>query len=350
MALSCNDVTTVPTQEQLVLRGKTRIRSTNTFRSYDQGQMLLMPPSLDDWLPDDHTARFVSEVVDELLDLPDIYDSYAETSGAPPYDPAVMLKLLLYAYSTGVTSSREMERRCSVDIAFRWLSANTTPDYRSLARFRRRHEAALGDLFGQVLVLCCAAGLVTLGRVAPDGTKLRASASRRKSMSYERLEPRIQELQTQVTQLLAEAEATDAAEDEAYWVDKRGDEIPEELRRRETRIAKMRQAKEAIEAEARVKAEAKANEHRKAKATTSKQVPVSTDTESEHTTETTVDDRAKSADSAENVTPASTDTDATQTPIRPNPKDQRSFTDPDSRMMKTSDGFQFAYNAQAVVD
>ncbi len=238
--------------------------------------MLLMPPCLDDWLPDDHTARFVSEVVGELLDLTIIYDSYAETSGAPPYDPAMMLILLLYAYSTGVTSSRKLERRCPVDIAFRWLSANTTPDYRSLARFRRRHEAALGDLFGQVLVLCCEAGLITLGRVAPDGTKLRTSASRRKSMSYERLGPRIQELETQVAQLLAEAEATDAAEDEANGVDKRGDEIPEELRRRETRIAKMRQAKEAIEAEARVIAEAKANEHRKAKATTSKQVPVST--------------------------------------------------------------------------
>ena len=174
--MSCNDVTMVPTQEQLVLRGKTRIRSTKTFRSYDQGQMLLMPPCLDDWLPDDHTARFVSEVVGELLDLTIIYDSYAETSGAPPYDPAMMLKLLLYAYSTGVTSSREMERRCLVDIAFRWLSANTTPDYRSLARFRRRHEAALGDLFGQVLLLCCEAGLVTLGRVALDGTKLRGTS------------------------------------------------------------------------------------------------------------------------------------------------------------------------------
>jgi transposase len=314
--------------------------------------MLLMPPSLDDWLPDDHTARFISEVVDELLDLSDIYDSYAEGSGGPPYDPAMMLKLLLYAYSTGVTSSREMERRCLVDIAFRWLSANTTPDYRSLARFRRRHEAALGDLFSQVLVLCCEAGLVTLGRVALDGTKLRASASRRKSMSYERLGPRIEEIEAQVATMLAEAEATDSREDEAYGVDKRGDEIPEELRRRETRIAKMRQAKEAIEAEARAKAEAKADKRAKTKATTSKKAELNQQapTNTVAKTETTVVDDAKVAGSTETVSPASTDADATQTQIRPNPKAQRSFTDPESRMMKTNDGFQFAYNAQAVVD
>ncbi len=159
VAMSCDDSTTVPTEEQVVPRVKTRVRSAKTFRSYDQGQLLLMPPSLDDWLPGDHSARFISEIVDECLDLSVIYDSYTEASGAPPYDPTMMLKLLLYAYSTGVTSSREMERRCCVDVAFRWLSANTTPDYRSLARFRRRHQAALGDLFNQVLVLCCEAGL-----------------------------------------------------------------------------------------------------------------------------------------------------------------------------------------------
>ena len=192
--MSCDDVPMVSVEQQGVPRIKARGLSTKTFRSYDQGQMLLMPPSLDDWLPGDHSARFISEVVDELLDLSLIYDSYAEASGAPPYDPAMMLKLLLYAYSTGVTSSREMERRCCVDIAFRWLSANTNPDYRSLARFRRRHEAALGDLFNQVLVLCSEAGIVKLGRVALDGTKVRALASRRKAMSYERLGPRIEEI------------------------------------------------------------------------------------------------------------------------------------------------------------
>ena len=169
---------------------------SKVFRRYDPDQSFLMPPSLDDWLPQDHTARFVAEVVDGLLDLSVVYDSYVEASGAPPYDPTMMLKLLFYAYSTGVTSSREMERRCRLDVAFRWLTANNAPDYRSISRFRRRHLAGLDDLFTQVLVLCCEAGLVTLGRVALDGTKLRASASRRKAMSYGRLGPRIEQLRS----------------------------------------------------------------------------------------------------------------------------------------------------------
>ncbi|MEE8485142.1 MAG: transposase, partial [Acidimicrobiia bacterium] len=143
---------------------------SKVFRRYDPTQSFLLPPSLDDWLPQDHTARFISEVVDELLDLSVVYDSYVEASGAPPYDPTMMLKLLFYAYSIGVTSSREMERRCHLDVAFRWLSGNSAPDYRSISRFRRRHLEALDDLFTQMLVLCSEAGLVKLGRVALDGT------------------------------------------------------------------------------------------------------------------------------------------------------------------------------------
>lgn len=150
---------------------------SKTFRGYDPHQVFLLPPSLDDWLPEDHTARFIAEAVEELLDLSEIYASYESAAGAPPYDPRLMLKLVLYGYATGVTSSREMERRCSVDVAFRWLSANAAPDYRSISRFRRRHLAALEALFVQVLTLCAEAGLLSLGRVALDGTKLRASAS-----------------------------------------------------------------------------------------------------------------------------------------------------------------------------
>lgn len=153
------------------------------FRRYDPGQSLLMPSSLDDWLPENHTARFIAEVVDELLDLSGIYDAYVEASGAPPYDPTMMLKVLFYAYSAGVTSCREMERRCHVDVVFRWRTANNTPGHPSIARFRRRHLVALDDLFLQVLVLCSEAGLVTLGRVALDGTKLRASAGKHRAMS-----------------------------------------------------------------------------------------------------------------------------------------------------------------------
>lgn len=291
---------------------------SKVFRSYDPAQSFLMPPSLDDWLPQDHTARFIAEVVDEMLDLSAVYDSYVSATGAPPYDPSMMLKLLFYAYSTGVTSSREMERRCHIDVAFRWLTANTAPDYRSIARFRRRHLVALDDLFIQVLVLCSEAGLVKLGRVALDGTKLRASASRHKAMSYGRLGPRIEQLQAEVASILAEAEATDLAEDAEFGEDKRGDEVPEELARRETRLAKLRAAKEAIEAEAADKAAVKAAER----------------AEKDGADDAGVAEAAAKA--AAGATPAD--------------RAQRSFTDPESRMMKTNDGFHYAYNAQAVVD
>jgi transposase len=290
---------------------------SKVFRSYDPDQSFLMPPSLDDWLPQDHTARFIAETVG-LLDLSVVYDSYVSASGAPPYDPQMMLKLLFYAYSTGVTSSREMERRCHVDVAFRWLTANSAPDYRSISRFRRRHVMALDDLFTQVLVLCSEAGLVKLGRVALDGTKLRASASRHKAMSYSRLGPRIEQLQAEVAALLAEAEATDLAEDEEFGEDMRGDEVPPELARRETRIAKMRAAKEAIEAEAAQKAAKAAAGKAKNKG----------------------GDDAAVAEAAIQASDAAT----------PAGKAQRSFTDPEARMMKTTDGFHYAYNAQAVVD
>ena len=292
--------------------------AAKTFRAYDQDQVLLLPPSLDDWLPADHTARFISEIVDDSLDLGSIYSSYTNATGAPPFDPRMMLKLLLYAYSTGVMAPREVERRCHVDVAFRWLSANTAPDYRSLARFRRRHLDALGDLFTQVLVLCATAGLVKLGRVALDGTKLRASASRHKAMSYDRMSSRIPEVEAEVAAMLTEAEAVDAAEDDEFGPDCRGDELPAELATRERRLVKIRAAKAALEADAAQRAgeaaEVKARQSGKSDAE--------------------VDAAVESATSSAVV----------------NPKAQRSFTDPDARMIETNDGFHYAYNAQAVAD
>ncbi|MGH9044208.1 MAG: IS1182 family transposase [Acidimicrobiales bacterium] len=299
-------------------RAKVAVGANKTFRPYDPAQSYLLPPSLDDWLPEDHEARFVAEVVDDLLDLSVIYDSYVEAAGFPPYDPRLMLKLLLYAYSTGVTSSREMERCCHTDVAFRWLAANAVPDYRSLSRFRRRHLDALGDLFVQVLALCREAGLVKLGRVALDGTKLRAQASRHKAMSYDRLGPKIDQLQDEVAAILAEADERDRAEDEVFGEEKRGDEVPEELARRQSRLAKLRAAKEALEEEARDKAARKAAERAAEKGAT--------------------DDEASRARTC-----------ATDKAV-PDKKAQRNFTDPESRMMKTNDGFHYAYNAQAVVD
>jgi transposase len=289
-----------------------------TFRPYDPAQQFLLPPSIDDWLPEDHPARFVAEAVDELLDLGPIYASYQSFDGAPPYHPAMMLKLLLWGYSCGVTSSREMERRCGTDVAFRYLCANQAPDYRSIARFRRRHLGALEDLFVQVLACCAEAGLVKLGRVALDGTKLRASASRHKAMSYDRLGPRIEDLEAEVRDLLAEAEAADRAEDEAFGANRRGDELPAELARRETRLKKMRAAKEAIEQDAKEKAAAKA--------------------------------RAKAEKEGRSDDEVHKAADAAAKKARPDKGAQRSFTDPESRMMKTNDGFHYAYNAQAVVD
>ena len=289
-----------------------------TFRRYDQAQCFLLPPSLDDWLAEDDEARFVSEVVEDLLDLSAIYASYESASGAPPYDPRMMLKLLLYGCATGVTSSREMERRCKRDVAFRWLAANEAPDYRSISRFRRRHLEALRPLFLQVLRLCARAGLVKLGRVALDGTKLTANASRHKAMSYDRIVPMLEELQAEVDAMLAEAEATDEAEDAAYGADRRGDEVAPELARRESRLQKLRQAKEAIEQEAKEKAEAAARKRAEAAGKPEAEV-----------------DRA-GAEAAERA--------------KPKPSAQRNFTDPEARMMKTNHGFDYTYNAQAVVD
>jgi transposase len=296
----------------------TPVGATKRFREYNQSQSFLLPPSLDDWLPEDHEARFISDVVENLLDLSVIYDSYVRADGYPPYDPSMMLKLLLFSYSTGVTSSREMERCCHVNVAFRWLAANAAPDYRSISRFRRRHLVAIDALFVQVLALCAEAGLLKLGRVALDGTKLRASASKHKAMSHDRMGPRIEALEEEVRTILAEAEAADAAEDAEFGEDKRGDEVPAELARRKTRLVKLRAAKEAIETEAKEKAAQKAEQRAKDKGATEDEA------------------RAAGEQAAKTATPEG--------------RAQRNFTDPESRMMKTNEGFQYAFNGQAVVD
>jgi len=294
------------------------VGAAKRFRGYDQQQSFLLPPSLDDWLAEDDEARFISEVVDDVLDLSAVYASYESASGAPPYDPRMMLKLLLFAYSTGVTSSREVERRCRRDIAFRWLSGNQTPDYRSLARFRRRHLEVLPGLFAQVLAVCAQAGLVRLGRVALDGTKLSANASKHKAMSYDRIVPKIAQLEAEAAGLLAEAERVDDAEDERHGPDRRGDEIPQELARRQGRLEKLRAAKAQIEADAAEKAAAAA----RAKAR----------------------NRGKPAEDADQA--------AAQAGAKAEPKakTQRNFTDPEARIMKTNHGFDYAFNAQATVD
>ncbi|WP_420709180.1 transposase, partial [Streptomyces sp. AS58] len=221
-----------------------------TFRAFDPHQVLLLPPSLDEWLPEDHLARFVADLVDDVLDLGPVLADYTEKRGFPPYDPRLMVRLLIYGYTTGIRSSRAIERKCADDVAFRFLAADQAPDFRSIARFRRRHLDALAGLFLQSLHLAQKLGMVRLGRVALDGTKLEASASKHKAMSYgrltdkeERVEAETAELEARAAALLAEAEATDTAEDEAFGADGKDVDLPAELDRREKRLAKLQAAR-----------------------------------------------------------------------------------------------------------
>lgn len=194
-----------------------------TFRRFEPDQILLMAPSLNEWLPEDHLARFVAEMVDEVLDLSAIYEDYREVRGYRPYDPRLMVRLLVYGYSVGVRSSRAIARRCVDDVAFRFLAADQAPDFGSIARFRRRHLDSLAGLFTQSLLLAQRLGMVTMGRVALDGTKLRANASKHKAMSYARLvdkeqtvEAEIAALEARVAAILTDAEAIDTAEDDRF--------------------------------------------------------------------------------------------------------------------------------------
>ena len=216
-----------------------------TYRPYLPEQDLLLPPSPRDWLPEDHLAYFVSDIVDQL-DLTAITAVYeAEDRGFPPYHPVMMTKVLVYAYCVGVFSSRRIQRRLLEDIAFRMLAAGNTPDFRTIAEFRRIHLPALSGLFEQVLRLARELGAPRLGRVALDGSKVKANASKHKAMSYDRMREKQRQLRAEVTQLLAQAEAADAAEDAENGAGRRGDDLPAELHRRESRLARIREAKRA---------------------------------------------------------------------------------------------------------
>src|ERR687887_362899 len=298
------------------------VGAEKAFRAYDPDQVLLMAPVLRDWVPDGDLAHFVADLVDSgALDLSAIYGDYTEERGFPPYDPRLMVKLLVYGYAVGVTSSRKLERATYRDVAVRMLCADQHPDFRSIGRFRERHLDALGELFVAALRLCRRGRPGGAGVLAVDGTKLRANASRHKAMSYERmttkeaeLEAEIAALRERVDEVLADARATDAAEDEAFGADRRGDELPEELRRRETRLQKIREAKAALEAEAKAAETARRAELEQ-----------------------------------EGKTPRAPRDG--RDPFAPKPRAQRNFTDPDSRIMKTADGaFRQCYNAQAIVD
>jgi transposase len=304
-----------------VAGGRRPVAEDKTFRAYDPDQVLLMAPVLQDWVPDGDLAHFVSDLVETALDLGPVYAGDEQERGFPPYDPRLMLKLLIYGYATGTMSSRKLERATYRDVAVRMLCADQHPDYRSIARFRRRHLDALSELFVQALRLCKQARLVGLGTLALDGTKLRANASRHKAMSYERmvskeaeLEAEIGALRERVDGLLADAEELDSDEDERFGPDRRGDELPAELQRREQRLARIREARQALEAEARERETARRAEMQ-ADGKTPRRPP---------------DGRDRFA---------------------PKPTAQRNFTDPESKIMKTADGaFHQCFNGQAIVD
>lgn len=290
-----------------------------------------MPPSLQDWLPDNHLARFIADLTDSL-DLSGIYGFYGRRDGRgkAAYHPVMMVRLLLYGYCVGVMSSRQIERASYETVAFRYLAADQHPDHDTVANFRQEHLPVLAELFTQVLQLCDKAGLVKLGHVAIDGTKLQANASKHKAMSYERMEEKEKQLKAEVEKLLAQAAETDATEDTLYGKGKRGDELPAELARRESRLKKIAEAKAALEQEARDRAEAakkaveeKLEERRKKEEERGKQLG----------------GRPPQAPDPEQA--------------RPEPKAQRNFTDPESRIMPDGahkGSFVQGFNAQIAVD
>ncbi len=290
------------------------------FRPWKIDQEQLLPPSVQDYVAKDHLSRFIVALVRESLDLKEITASYSSTLGQPPFDPWMMTALLLHAYASGLYSSRRIAKACVERADFMMIVALDAPDFRTISEFRKRHLQALASLFLQVLKLAEAAGLVKLGHVALDGTKIKANASKHKAMSYDRMKKREAELEAEVDRWLAAAEAADAEEDKAFGKDRRGDEMPAWIADKEKRLARIREAKAALEAEAKaaaeakVKAEQEAEDKRKAKG------------------------RKKSGKTAK---PPSGEPDA---------KAQRNFTDPDSRILLTKDGYIQGYNAQAAVD
>jgi transposase len=225
-----------------------------TFRPYDPEELWLLPPAPRDWLPEDHLAYFLSDLVEELNRAPILATYGSVMRGTPPYHPQLLVKVLLYAYAVGIPSSRQIARTLEEDVVFRVLAANQQPDFRTLSDFRKQHLSALAELFVQVLQRCRRAGLVKLGHIALDGTKVKANASKHKAMSYGRMVTDEARLQAEVTALLKEAEATDARDDAAYGPTRRGDELPAELARREQRLQTIRAAKAVLEQEAQAEA------------------------------------------------------------------------------------------------
>ena len=297
-------------------------KTTFRFKPYCPDQILLLPPDMKQWLPEGDLAYFLMDVVGEL-DLSAIYNHYSRSrAGQPPYNPRMMTGLILYAYCVGLPSSRKIEAATYTQIPFRVITADQHPDHDTIADFRKTHLKALAGLFVGVLRLCQKAGLVKLGHISLDGTKVKANASKHKAMSYDRMDKTLAQLEAEVEQLLAEAQTVDEQEDARYGKGKRIDELPKDLRRRQDRIAKIKQAKQSLEDEAKAKADAKRQ---------------------------AIQEQEKALKKAGKTRKGKPPKDPSDTP---DPKAQRNFTDPESRIMKdgASKSFEQAYNCQIASD
>jgi transposase len=289
------------------------------FRPWKIDETQLLPASVQDYVPEDHLSRLIVALVRESLDLSEIEASYASGLGQPPFHPGLMTGLLLNGYASGIYSSRRIEKAARERADFMMIVAGDAPDFRTISDFRKRHLPALAKLFVQVLKLCETAGLVKLGHVALDGTKIKANASKHKAMSYERMKKREAELQAEVDRWLAAAEAADAEEDKLHGA-RRGDELPRWVADKKKRLAKIRAAKAELEAEA--KAAAQEERRRRAEAEEKR----------------IAEGRKKNGFAPK---PPSAEPDG---------KAQRNFTDPESRLLLTKDGYIQGWNAQAAVD
>ena len=286
----------------------------------DINQGLLLPPSLRDWLPEDHLAWFIRDAV-QSLDVDALLDHYrACGKGELPYDPRMMLRVLIYAYSTGTFSSRKIARQLEENVAYRVLAENQMPKHRTIARFRQTHLDKFSDLFVQVVRLAAESGVAKVGTLAIDGSKVKANASKHKAMSYDRMNKEEQRLKKEIQAIAKMAGDVDDAEDVEFGEDFRGDELPEELARRETRLKTIQDAKERLE-------KRKAEEAEKADA-----------------------ERKKKAEREGRKPPKERPNARKHPKGQPKPKDQENFTDPDSRIMKSSKGYQQSFNAQIAVD
>jgi transposase len=357
--------------------------STKTYRPWNPRQSYLLPPSPDEWLPDGHLAFFVLDLVTELeLSAIEGPIQARDPRGEKPFDPRMMVALLLYAYTVGLPSSRRISRATYEDVAFRVISGGEHPHFTRICAFRREHFMALKELFGQVLRLCQSAGLVKLGHVSIDGSKFKANASKHKAMSYDRMQTDKDRLEAEVDALLKRAEAVDEAEDELYGEGVQPEDLPEELRRREGRLAKIRAAMAALEEEAKEARAAQLMEqaegHRRTAATHPiprvRKAAATNAAKREQAARELLDDDsddepppggASTGDlplfSATASEPPKPGEDKTATPLpehrpkataegKPHPKAQRNFTDPDSRIMELQGGFIQGYNGQIAVD